>query len=72
MEEVKKITPGTVTRTICLALALVNTVLNMAGIKTIEIGNETIETFMNSAFIIATAVWSWWKNNDITRKARTK
>lgn len=70
--EVQKISAGTVARTICLALALVNTVLGMAGYQTINVGDETINMLIDSLFIIGAAGAAWWKNNDITKKARTK
>lgn len=69
--EVGKVSAGTVARTICLALALGNTVLGMAGYQPIDIGNDTINTLIDSIFIIGAAGAAWWKNNNWTKKSRT-
>ena len=70
--EVKNITAGTVTRFVLLLLALVNTGLNMAGIQTLPIDEEGISTFINLAFLGGASLWGYWRNNDVTKKARAK
>ncbi|MEH6945226.1 phage holin [Bacillus sp. JJ722] len=66
----KNITAGTVTRFVLLLIALINTGLNMAGIQMLPINEENIATFINMLFLGGTALWGYWKNNDITKKAR--
>lgn len=65
-----EITKGTVIRTICLALALINQVLVMFGKSPLPIEDAAIEALVSTAWTIASAVWAWWKNNDFTLNAR--
>lgn len=65
----KKISAGTIARTIVLLLALINQCLSMAGIQVIPIEDETINTAVTTVWTIAAALWSWWKNNSFTRAA---
>ncbi len=64
-----KITAGTIARTICLVLALVNQCLGMAGIQLIPIEDETINTLVTTLWTVGAAVWAWWKNNSFTKAA---
>lgn len=65
------ISVGTVARTICVFLALINQILVVTGNSVIPIKNETIEAFVtNGATIIATLI-AWWKNNSFTSAAIT-
>lgn len=64
------ITAGTIARTICLILALVNQVLVMTGHSVLPIENQTIELVVTNVWTIAAAVWGYWKNNSWTLKAR--
>lgn len=66
----KNISAGTVTRFVLLLLALINTSLNVAGIQTLPIDEAGIETFINMAFMGGTALWAYWKDNDVTKEAR--
>lgn len=64
-----KITTGTIARTICLALALVNQVLTSTGHSVINISDENINTLISTIFTIITAVVAWWRNNSFTAAA---
>lgn len=64
------ITAGTIARLICLALALVNQVLVMTGHSVLPIEDETIELIVTNVWTVAAALWSYWKNNSWTLKAR--
>jgi len=68
--EVKRIETGTIIRTVLLALALLNQSLVLAGYSPIPFEDAQVEVFLTGAFTAVTAIWTWWKNNDITRKAR--
>lgn len=68
--ETKKISAGTVARFVLLATALVNSGLQMAGYNTIPVDEEGVQTFISMAFLGGTSLWSYWKNNDVTKKAR--
>lgn len=64
------VTSGTIARTICLVLALINQVLIIFGVSPIPIENEEIELLIATIITIVTAVISWWKNNSITKNAQ--
>ena len=70
--EVQKISAGTIARLVLLLLALVNSALTAAGKSPIPIDEEGIQQFITLAFLGITSLWAYWKNNDITKKARTK
>lgn len=63
------ISSGTIIRTICLVLALVNNCLVMAGHSPLPIEDEQLTEALSQVFVIASAVWAWWKNNSFTRAA---
>lgn len=60
---------GTIVRTICLALALINQLLSAAGYAVLPIEDEQVETLITTVVTIGMAVWSWWKNNSFTKAA---
>jgi SPP1 family holin len=72
MKEVKNITAGTVTRFVLLLLALINSALEMSGVAVVPVDEEGLRQFISLAFLGGTTLWAYWKNNDITRKARSK
>lgn len=72
MNETRKIDRGTIIRTILLALALLNQSLVLAGYSPLPFADAQVELFLTGAFTVVTALWSWFKNNDVTRKARKK
>jgi SPP1 family holin len=63
------IKPGTIIRTIVLALALLNQILSASGHAVLPIADETIEQAVTAIFTIVTAVIAWWKNNSFTQEA---
>ena len=65
----KKISAGTIARTICLALALINQILTATGHSIIPIDDEVIQTLVSTAATVIMAVISWWKNNSFTQAA---
>lgn len=64
-----KVSAGTIARTVCLALALVNQILTVTGHSIIPIQDEDIQMLVSLLFTIITAVVSWWKNNSFTEAA---
>jgi len=64
-----KINAGTIARTICLALALVNQFLTMSGHSMINIDDKTIAEFISLGFTIVASICAWWKNNSFTDTA---
>lgn len=65
-----KVTAGTIARTIVLALALINQCLVMAGVQTLPIQDEQVETLVSTGATVIMAVIAWWKNNSFTQAAR--
>ncbi|MGE6630134.1 phage holin [Bacillus sp. NPDC077027] len=70
--EIQKISAGTITRLVLLLLALINSGLTAAGNSPIPVNEEGVQQFITLAFLGITSLWAYWKNNDITKKARTK
>ncbi|MEK4311815.1 phage holin [Bacillus sp. FSL P2-0092] len=66
------ISAGTVTRFILLALALVNSGLTMFGVQTIPVDEAAVSDFIALLFLGSTAIWAYWKNNDVSKKARER
>ena len=65
----KKVSAGTIARTICLALALINQILTTTGHSIIPIDDETINLLVSTAATIVMALITWWKNNSFTQAA---
>ena len=65
----KNITAGTIARTLCLLLALVNQRLAVMGYKIIDVSDDTINTLISTGFTVVTALLAWWKNNSFTPAA---
>lgn len=64
-----KVSTGTITRTVILALALINQALTMAGHSPLPIEDETITELTATSATVITAVLAWWKNNSFTQAA---
>ena len=65
----KNVTAGTIARTACLVLALVNQILMVLGYKVIDVSDDTINTLITTAFTVVAALIAWWKNNSFTQAA---
>lgn len=65
----KYITAGTIARTICLAVALLNQVLAAAGKSPLPIEDETINMLVSTGATVIAAAVAWWKNNSFTSVA---
>lgn len=63
------VSPGTIARTICLVLALVNQVLAMLGMVPVDIAEDTVYQGVSIVFTVVTALVAWWKNNSFSKKA---
>ncbi|KND05290.1 phage holin [Bacillus paralicheniformis] len=72
VKTIENISAGTVARFVLLALALVNQTLTMTGYSPIPVDEEGVQKFISLAFMGVTSLWAYWKNNDVTKKARTK
>lgn len=63
------ITIGTLARTACLLLALLNQVLCALGKSPLPIESETLNQLVTTSLTVAAALVSWWKNNSFTKEA---
>ncbi len=63
------ISAGTVARTACLLLALVNQVLSALGKPVLPIESATVEQLVTAGITTVTALVAWWKNNSFTPAA---
>lgn len=59
-------------RTIVLFVALLNQSLVLAGFSPLPFTDEQIKNGLTIVFTIVASLWTWWKDNDITRKARER
>lgn len=66
----KDLSKGTIIRTICLVLALINIVLESMGKSIIPISDEQISEAVSIALVIITSLEAWWKNNSFTEEAK--
>ena len=64
-----KITAGTITRTVFLALALVNQILVSTGNSILPVDNELLEQVITVGFTAVTSMMAFWKNNSYTSAA---
>ena len=64
-----KITKETIIRTVLLAAALINLILNAMGKNTLPFTNEEISEAISVLFAVVTSVIAWWKNNSFTPAA---
>jgi len=69
MDNNLKISAGTIARTICLVLALVNQLLSATGHAVLPIEDEQVEQLVTVALTIAASLVSWWRNNSFTQAA---
>ncbi|MFD1361550.1 phage holin [Lentibacillus salinarum] len=58
---------GTVIRTAALAVALMNHVLVMFGKSPLPVDAEMVEQAISFIFILVTSIWTWFKNNYVTK-----
>lgn len=63
------ISAGTIARTACLLLALLNQVLCALGKSPLPIESETLNQLVTTSITVVAALVSWWKNNSFTKEA---
>ncbi|MGG3452187.1 phage holin [Domibacillus aminovorans] len=66
----KNIDNGTIVRTLVLFVAWFNQLLAVKGYSPLPFDDEMIEMGVSTIIAFCASVWAWWKNNNITRKAR--
>ena len=63
------ISKGTIIRTVCLVLAIVNNALALWGKSPLPIDNEMATEVISFIFTVAASLAAWWKNNSFTQAA---
>lgn len=66
---IRKITKGTIVRTISLVIVLINIILKHFGIDVINVTENEILTLVEAVIEVAVIVISFWKNNSFTQDA---
>lgn len=61
---------ATVVRTIMLVLTIINDILIFRGKSPINIDESTVYQIVSILATILVPIWTWWKNNSITRHAK--
>lgn len=64
-----KISKGTIIRTACLLLAIINNLLAIYGKSPLPIDDEMLTEVISFCFTTVASVAAWWKNNSFTQKA---
>lgn len=65
----EKISTGTIVRTLCLVLALVNQLLSAFGKSPLPIDNVQLEQLVTGLITVVAALVNWWENNSFTKEA---
>ena len=65
----EKISTGTIVRTLCLVLALVNQLLSAFGKSPLPIDNVQLEQLVTGLITIVAALVNWWESNSFTKEA---
>ena len=64
-----KISSGTIARTVCLFIALLNQVLLCMGREVLPFAEDDVYQLISLVFTIGTSVAAWWRNNSFTAAA---
>lgn len=64
-----KISAGTLARTACLFVALVNQLLIMSGKEILPFEENQVYETVSTVFTIMCSLAAWWKNNSYTTAA---
>ena len=69
MNNNQNVTAGTIARTVCLLLALVNQLLVACGKPVLPIESDTLNQLVTSGITTVAALVAWWENNSFTKEA---
>lgn len=64
-----KVTKGTIIRTACLILAIINNLLAIFGKSPLPINDEVLANVISFGFTTVASLVAWWKNNSFTPNA---
>lgn len=63
------ISAGTIARTVCVAAALANQILALAGKETVPFAEDNVYQLVSLIFSVCATLAAWWKNNSFTHAA---
>ena len=69
MEKYSNASAATWARTICLIVALLNSLLASFNKSPLPIESETVNQLVTSGITVVAALIAWWKNNSFTKEA---
>lgn len=69
MNNLNKISAGTIARTAVLLLALTNQILSACGKPVLPIESATVEQLVTAGITTVAALVAWWQNNSFTAAA---
>ena len=64
-----KIKKGTIIRTVCLMVALLNQVLTVSGKNPLPFSEEEVYEGVSVTITVVTALVAWWKNKKKKKRA---
>lgn len=70
MENIPKISTKTVVRTLVALIAMVNAILITLGKSPVDIDENTLYAVCSAVGMVVSAIWIWWKDNDIKPDTR--
>jgi len=70
LQGLKTADPATITRSIILIVALANQILVSAGYDRLPWADTTIGDTATYIITAVVSLWTWWKNNSITKNAQ--
>lgn len=66
---ITEVSLGTISRTVFLALALVNSLLTAFGKNPLPFSDEELYAGVSSVVTVIASLLAWWKNNSFTKEA---
>lgn len=69
MEKYTNASVATWARTICLIVALLNSLLTAFGKSPLPIDNEQLQQVVSTLITVVVAIVNWWQNNSFTKEA---
>ena len=69
MEKYTNASVATWARTICLIVALLNSLLTAFNKSPLPIDNEQLQQLVSTLITVVVAIINWWKNNSFTKEA---
>lgn len=69
MEKYTNASAATWARTICLIVALLNSLLASFNKSPLPIDNEQLQQLVSTLITVVVAIINWWQNNSFTKEA---